>query len=244
MYIKLKYCLAIGCLLVSKPKKLKEKKLEFDQTDHIIVSLLNKLAPHVGSRGILTIFLAKLLFLIDYEYFKATGRQATDFRYVWYKHGPYPLIDFEERLQKLDGFEIIRLPMTREVDGRPYNLFYAGTRPRFTPHLDKSISSIVDRTTEIFKDANWETLRQYVYSIDVVRGLQFDEVVDFNRIRGKTEDEVFLEKIASAFREELTQPLSVEHIRAIQRALSEPTNENIETAKRMLARQRAASRLS
>lgn len=218
--------------------------MEFDQTDHIIVSLLNKLAPHIGRRGILTIFLAKLLFLVDYEHFKATGRQASDFRYVWYKHGPYPLVDFEERLQKLDGYEIVRLPMTRDVDGRPYNLFYAGTCPRFTPHLYKPLSSIVDRVTEIFKDAIWETLLQYVYSLEIVRGLESGDAIDFSRVAVKTEDEIFLEKVASAFKEELSQPLSVEHIKAVQLALSEPTNENIETAKRMLARQHAASRLS
>lgn len=218
--------------------------MEFDRTDHIIVSLVKRLAPRAGGKGVLTIFLAKLLFLLDYEYFKIAGSQATDFRYIWYKHGPYPLVDFEERLQKLEGYEVARLPMTRVVDERPYNLFYAGTHPRFTPHLDESISSIVDRVTEIFKDATWETLLQYVYSLDVVRGLEFGEAVDFGRIAVKTEDEIFLNAIADAFAQELAQPLSAEHMSAIQHALNEPTNENIETAKRMLARQRAASRFS
>lgn len=230
--------------LIKKQYRQEEKKLEFDQTDQVIVSLINKLAPHVRKKGIVTIFLAKLLFLVDCEYFKATGSQATDFRYIWYKHGPYPPVDFEERLQKLEGYEVIRLPMTRLVDGRSYTLFYAGTRSRFTPHLDEPLRSIVDKITEIFKDATWETLLQYVYSLDVVKGLELGDAIDFSRATTKTEDEIFLERVTSAFKEELSRPLSPEHIKAIQQALSEPTNENIETAKRMLARQRAASRFS
>ena len=59
-----------------------------------------------------------------------------------------------------------------------------------------------------------------------------------------TEDEIFLETVVNAFKEELEQPLSAQHFSAIERALSEPTNENIETARRMLGVQRRASRYS
>lgn len=218
--------------------------MEFDQTDHIIVSLVKKIAPRVGGKGILTIFLAKLLFLADYEYFKATGKQVTDFRYVWYKHGPYPPVQFEERLVKLEDYEIVRLPMARLIDDRSYNLFYAGTKPRFAPHLDEPLTSILDRITDIFKDATWETLLQYVYSLDIVKGLEFGQPVNFGRVKVRTEDEIFLETIAHTFKEELEQPLSAQHFNSIQRALSEPTNENIETARRMLAAQRRASQYS
>ena len=216
--------------------------MEFDQTDHIIVSLIRKLAPRVGKGGILTIFLAKLLFLVDYEYFKTTGKQATVFRYVWYKHGPYPPTHFEERLAKLEDYEIVKFPMTRVVNGRPYNLFYAGSKPRFESHLDEPLTIIIDRITNIFKDAAWETLLQYVYSLDMVKGLEFGQPVDFSRARVRTEDEIFLETVANVFKEELKQPLSHQHFSAIERALSEPTNENIETARRMLAAQHRASR--
>lgn len=215
--------------------------MKFDQTDHIIVSLVQKLAPRVGRKGILTIFLAKLLFLVDHEYFKAIGKQATDFRYVWYKHGPYPPVQFEDRLANFENYELVKLPMTRMIDDRPYNLFYTGTRPRFAPHLDEPLASTVNRITDIFKDATWETLLQYVYSLDIVKGLEFGQPVDFGRVQVRAEGEIFLETIANAFKEELEQPLSVQHFNSIQRALSEPTNENIETARRMLGVQRRAS---
>lgn len=215
--------------------------MKFDQTDHIIVSLVRKLAPRVGKKGILTIFLAKLLFLVDLEYFKAIGNQATDFRYVWYKHGPYPPVQFEDRLANLENYELVKLPMTRMIDDRPYNLFYIGARPRFVPHLDEPLASTINRITDIFKDATWETLLQYVYSLDIVKGLEFGQPVDFGRVQVRAEDEIFLETIANAFKEELEQPLSVQHFNSIQRALSEPTNENIETARRMLGVQRRAS---
>jgi len=189
--------------------------VEFDQTDHIIAYLVSKMAPPSSRKKILTISLAKLLFLVDYEHFKARGSQATDLTYVWYKYGPYPLTDFEPRLKKLEGYEITRLPMDREIDGRPYNLFCAGAHPRFAP------------------------LMQYVYSLDIVKGLQFGEAIDFGQL-AKTEDEVFLETVARAFEQELAHPLSPEHMKVVQEALSEPTNENIETAKKMLVRQRHA----
>jgi len=214
--------------------------LEFDRTDHIMTYLVNKLAPLGSKRKILTISLDKLLFLVDYEYFKATGKQATDLTYVWYKHGPYPLTDFEPRLKKLEGYEIARLPMSREIDGRPYNLFCAGVRPRFAPHLEDPVRDTVDMMAEIFRDASWETLVQYVYSLDIVKDLQFGETIDFRRKLAKTEDEVFLETISRTFERELACPLSPEHIKVVQEALTEPTNENIETARKMLARQRDA----
>ena len=213
--------------------------MEFDQTDHIIAYLVNKLAPHGSKRKVLTISLAKLLFLVDYEHFKATGSQATDLTYIWYKHGPYPLADFEPRLKKLEGYEIARLPMSREIDGRPYNLFCAGAHPRFAPHLEEPVRDIVDRLAEIFRDASWETLLQYVYSLDIVKELQFGDTIDFGQLV-KTEDEVFLETVAHTFEQELARPLSPEHMKVVQEALNEPTNENVETARKMLARQRDA----
>jgi predicted NAD/FAD-dependent oxidoreductase len=83
-----------------------------------------------------------------------------------------------------------------------------------------------------------------VYSLEIVKGLQSGETIEFGRIAVKTEDETFLDTVADAFREELVKPLSQEHYRVIQKALKEPTNENIENAKRMLPLQRRASRLS
>lgn len=56
----------------------------------------------------------------------------------------------------------------------------------------------------------------------------------------KTEDEVSLETVARAFEQELARPPSPEHMKVVREALSEPTNENVETARKMLTRQRDA----
>lgn len=213
--------------------------MEFDRTDHIIAYLVNRLAPPGSKRKVLTIQLAKLVFLVDYEHFKATERQATDLTYVWFKHGPYPLTDFEPRLTKLEGYEIIRLRMSREIDGGLYSLFCAGPRPRFTPCLEEPVRDTVDRVAEIFRDASWEILLQYVYSLDIVKGLQFGDAIDFRQL-AKTEDEVFLETVARTFEQQLARSLGPEHMKVVQDPLSKPTNENIETARKMLARQRDA----
>lgn len=221
--------------------------MQFDQTDHLISYLVSKVAPYTDMhrKGILTVSLAKLLFLIDYEHFKATGRQASNLTYIWYKHGPYPLTDFEPRLAKLEEHEIVRLPMERVIDGRPYSLFYAGERPRFTPSLPGSVKEIADKVVFIFGEASQETLLEYVYSLEIVKGLELMQPIDFTHAFTKLEvDEVLLNAVLKEFKGELTQPLSPEHTEAIQQALKEPTNENIETAKQMLARQRAAFRLS
>jgi hypothetical protein len=217
--------------------------MDFDQTDHVIVSLIKKLAPSVSEKGILTISLDKLLFLIDYEHFKATGKQATDFRYIWYRYGPYPIVDFEPRLEKLEGYEIARVRKARVIDERPYDLFYFGENPRFTPRLGSPLSSILSNIVDIFSDADWKILLEYVYNLDIVRGLEFGQPIDFG-VQMRTVDEIFLEKVANAFKEELNQPLGVEHFNAIDRALKEPTNENIETARRMLVAQHRASKYS
>ena len=221
--------------------------MQFDQTDQLISYLVGKVAPHADThrKGILTVSLAKLLFLIDYEHFKATGRQASDLTYIWYKHGPYPLTDFEPRLAKLEGHEIVRLPMERVIDGRPYSLFYAGESPRFTPSSPEPVKEIADRVIFIFGEASQETLLEYVYSLEIVKGLELMQPIDFTRALTKPgADEAFLDAVLEKFKGELIQPLSPEHTKAIQQALEGPTNENIETAKQMLSRQRAAFRLS
>ncbi len=63
----------------------------------------------------------------------------------------------------------------------------------------------------------------------------------FNHVRTPAQDEIFLQTIASAFKEELERPLSAEHFSAIQQAATESTNENIKTAKRMLGAQLRAA---
>ncbi|PIU55435.1 MAG: hypothetical protein COS88_04530 [Chloroflexi bacterium CG07_land_8_20_14_0_80_51_10] len=221
--------------------------MHFDQTDHLISYLIGKIVPHADIRrgGILAVSLAKLLFLIDYEHFKATGKQASDLTYIWYKHGPYPLTDFEPRLAELEGHEIVRLPMERVIDGRPYSLFYAGRSPRYTPSLPESVKEIADRVIFIFGEASQETLLEYVYSLEIVKGLELMQPIDFTRALAKPEvDETFLNTVLEEFKGELTQPLSPEHIKAVQQSLEESTNENIETAKQMLSWQRAAFRLN
>ena len=74
--------------------------------------------------------------------------------------------------------------------------------------------------------------------------MRFGAVIDFAEILvAPKPDEVFLDTVIEAFHEELLQPMSSEHMKVIQDALQEPTNENIETAKKMLSRQRKAFRI-
>ncbi|GAI34904.1 unnamed protein product, partial [marine sediment metagenome] len=141
--------------------------------------------------------------------------------------------------------EVVRLPMERVIDGRPYSLFYARESPRFTPSLPEPVKEIADRVIFIFGEASQETLLEYVYSLEIVKGLELTQPIDFTRALAKPEvGEAFLNAVLEEFKGELTQPLSPEHTKTIQQALEEPTNENIETAKQMLSRQRAAFRLS
>lgn len=219
---------------------------EFDLTDNLIVYLVKQLAPRrkPGS-GILTIVLAKLLFLVDYEYFKQTGTQATAIRYSWYRHGPYSLQDFEPRLKLLEGQEIIRLPMTREVDGRPYNLFKEGPKPRFSPELPIDIKKQADRVMYIFGQSSWQDILSYVYSLGFAKDMKLGQSIEFNNIlKPASPDEAFMSSIADTFRGELVQPLSSAHMQVIEQALKEPTNENIENARRMLLHQKRAFKLT
>jgi hypothetical protein len=232
-------------LLLIMVKQMPSDYTEFDQTDHLIAYLIDKLSSQrEGGKGILTIALAKLLFLIDYEHFKATRKQATTLAYTWYKHGPYSIEEFEPRLAKLEGHEIVRLPMTREVDGREYSVFRKGPKPRFVPFLPDSIKEQADKVIFIFGPTSWEQIVEYVYSLDFARRIRFGKVIDFAEIVATPKpDEALVDTVIDAFREELLQPMSSEHMKVVQDALQEPTNENIETAKKMLSRQRRAFRI-
>ena len=232
-------------LLLIMVKQMTSDFTEFDQTDHLIAYLVDKLSSRrEGGKGILTIALAKLLFVIDYEHFKVKGTQATTLAYTWYKHGPYSIEEFEPRLAKLDGHEVVRLPMTRDVDGREYSVFRKGSKARFVPSLLDSVKEQADKVIFIFGQTSWEQMVEYVYSLDFVKHIKFGEVIDFAQILTSPKpDEALVDTVIDTFREELLQPMSSGHMKVIQNALQEPTNENIETAKKMLSRQKKAFRI-
>ena len=106
-----------------------------DQTDRLILYLVDSLTrgvPHllIEGGGVLTTMLAKLLFLVDVWSIQASGSQITDFRYIRYKHGPYPLRQFEERLESLTSWDLYAIPQTRMEDGRSYRVYRLKESPK------------------------------------------------------------------------------------------------------------------
>jgi len=105
---------------------------------------------------------------------------------------------------------------------------------------DKTCDEIIVKALKAREDAMaeaWDTCQQAMLSTWKI----FSSLTDLGRIKMPTEDEIFLQKVASAFKEELEQPISADHFSAVEHASRYPTNENIETAKRMLRAQRKAA---
>lgn len=145
-------------------------------THHLIVYIVQALHKKLMKTNLL-----KLLYLIDIEYFKKRGKQATNFNYFYYKKGPWTP-QFDQILSELEGFEIKCLKKEKLETAGEYFIFYKGPKPRFQPELPVDLKEIVDRILFIFKESPQRDLLQYVYSIEPMRSTKFGEKIDFSRI--------------------------------------------------------------
>jgi hypothetical protein len=145
-------------------------------THHLIVYIVQNL-----HKNLLKTNLLKLLYLIDLEFFKKRGKQATNFNYIYYKKGPWTP-QFDQTLTQLEGFEIKSIKKEKLEATEEYYIFCKGPKPRFQPALPSDLKEIVDRILFIFKETPQKDLLQYVYSIEPMRSVRFGEKIDFSRI--------------------------------------------------------------
>jgi hypothetical protein len=143
--------------------------------------------------GLLKTNLLKFLYLVDLEYYKKVGEQATNFAYFYYKRGPWTP-QFDQTLSKMVGFEIISLKKEKLEREGEYTLFYRGPKPRFQPTLPPDLKQIVDRLLFIFEESPQKDLLQYVYSIEPMKSTKFGERIDFSKISPQSRVDPSIEK--------------------------------------------------
>jgi hypothetical protein len=145
-------------------------------THHLIFYIVKELHKRLMKTNLM-----KLIYLVDLEYYKKNGRQATSFEYIYYKKGPWTS-QFDQVLSELEGFEIKSL-RKEKVEGKgEYIIFFKGPKPRFQPTLPLDLKEIVDRFIYIFKESPQKDLLQYVYSIEPMKSLKFGEKIDFSKV--------------------------------------------------------------
>ena len=217
-----------------------------DQTDRLILYLVKNLTegmPHllVESGGVLTTMLAKLLFLVDVSSMETSGNQATHFRYIRYKHGPYPIAQFEKRLDSLRWLGLQPLPKVTIEDERPYRIYRLTEKLKVSLDLPPSVKLLADEVMITFANQPLKDVLEYVYSLDFVRNVHFGQEIDLRTLQPREDD--ILTRVLASFQRELSCPLSKEHLAALEQVKQEPSNENIELARTMFGKQRKAFQL-
>ncbi len=220
----------------------------FDIIDHLILYLVDRMQKGdrtLGMRqnqGVLTTTLAKLLFLVDVLTVQASGKRVTDFQYIRYRFGPYPLAQFEERLSKLEGWELTRQPGI-STEGKVYRVFRLGGRPRFRPTLiTGQIRLFADEVLTEFGEQRLDEILEHVYSLPIMYRCKFGDPIPLESLQPVKTDEDLVSMIAKVFSNSLLAPLPEAHLVSLREAAQEETNENVQIAERMREQQRQAFR--
>lgn len=218
---------------------------QLDPTDEVILYFVRKLtegAPDLllEGGGVLTTMLAKLLFLLDVWSLEAFGFQATDFRYIRYKYGPYPLTQFEERLEELRDWGIYPTSNVSVLEGRTYRVYRLGRPSMAVINVPAGTRLLADEVMTTFATQKLEDVLAYVYSLDFVRKTPFGAAIDLETLMPKDDP---LTQALRIFKQELSSPLPTEHYGVLEQANRETSNENIEMARAMIEKQRRAFRL-
>jgi hypothetical protein len=113
--------------------------------------------------------MAKLLFALDFEHFKQTGRWVTGAKYYAYPWGPYPKNEFIEIDKKglpADLEQVVSVIPNTDIEGEERGILFrakSGKKPNlsiFTPRERK----VMERWAEIFHDATAKQMVQWSHS--------------------------------------------------------------------------------
>jgi len=123
----------------------------------------------VAGKGITRTRLMKLLFLVDYMYWKRCGRKLTNLEWRMYLFGPFS----REVLGILDELEDGGKAVVKEIERGVY-LYKAYEEPA---NLSEAVKSLVDEVVEKFGKLSLDELLNYVYSLDEVKRTGIGEVI-------------------------------------------------------------------
>lgn len=131
---------------------------------YINPTILQKLITYITQRlGTLTKFkLAKLIYLIDYEFYKNRNSLFTESFYIYQNAGPLQTV-LTKRLKDLEGFELRKIYKDNDIFYMPFN------RVRFNYNFEESEEKIIDRVINKFSSYSDERIKTFVYLTEPMR---------------------------------------------------------------------------
>jgi len=126
---------------------------------------LQNIALHIIRKkpGIKRVALAKLIYLVDWEHFKTTGKLLTGATYVRADKGPLAF-GLDNEIKAMDGWEI-------KVSGNKDKGFTHTPldRARFEPRFSQYSSTLVDAVLRKYSQYSWMTLVKVSYETTPMR---------------------------------------------------------------------------
>lgn len=149
---------------IFKEGKTSKDKQEILFRDYIGPTILQQLIIYIScSLGRITKFkLAKLIYLIDYEFLKNKGRLFTESFYIYQNAGPLQTI-LTKRLKELEDFELKKIYEGNNIIYEPTNSI------RFKLDFKKDEKEIIDKVINKFSSYDDRRIKTIVYLTNPMR---------------------------------------------------------------------------
>jgi uracil-DNA glycosylase family 4 len=167
-YYALKELLELYC--VEKETDIKSKKRQQKQQqlfeEPFTPTMLQQLSVHIIKkfRTITKFKLTKLIYLIDYEFYKVTGRLLTEAFYIYQRNGPLQTT-LTKRLDELEGFEV------RKNFAGLYLTYNIGPNIRFEPTFNSDEKEIIEEILNKFEKYNNKEIKIAAYMTNPMKSI-------------------------------------------------------------------------
>ena len=111
----------------------------------------------VAPSSLLKTQLVKLLYLADLEWYRCTGEQITELRYIWGHFGPWDQ-RIEDALAEMEGHDLQCSWRGRLRDGESYCVVTPGPSPRISVELPPAMAEVIESTVRAYSRVPLETL--------------------------------------------------------------------------------------
>ena len=116
--------------------------------------------------------LSKILFLVDYEYYKTYNRQLSDFTYRRYFYGPYP-VEIHDTISNLLAVSIIGYTSQPVHYYITHENFLFNLKPYLSNEEREFIQKIVDKYT----NKSFDDIMEEIMSIDEIKEAKFADII-------------------------------------------------------------------
>lgn len=150
--------------LIFKEEKVSKGIQDILFQNYINPTVLQQLITYIvhNLRKITKFKLAKLIYLIDYEFLKIQGRFLTESFYIYQNAGPLQTT-LTKRLKELEDFELKKIYKENNIIYKPINNI------RFNLNFKKNEKEIIDKVINRFGDYDDKRIKTFVYLTDPMR---------------------------------------------------------------------------